>query len=196
MEPWCTLAKVLRLGGEPMLTHVLRQFAPQADAVVISANAATAAFANLGAAFGAAVVADPLPGFVGHLVGVLAAMEWAAAHAPRIDLVASVAGDTPFLPLDLVECLADALRCEDADVALAASHGRDHPVMAVWRVILAPRLRSHLQSNADRSVRGFQAALRAVIVRFDGAPDPFLNVNSPEDLVRAHAHQPAWPAAA
>ena len=47
-------------------------------------------------------IADDVPDFAGPLAGILAGLDWAAAHAPDVADVASVPGDCPFLPRDLV----------------------------------------------------------------------------------------------
>ncbi len=69
--------KPLRLlGGRPLLDHVLARITPQVAAVVLNANGDPARFAG----FGLPVVADPLPDHPGPLAGILAGLEWAAAH--------------------------------------------------------------------------------------------------------------------
>ena len=54
------------------------------------------------AGFGLPVVADSVPDFAGPLAGILAGLDWAAAHRPDCPDVVSVPTDAPFLPRDLV----------------------------------------------------------------------------------------------
>src|SRR5579884_3152677 len=94
--------KALReLGGVPLLAHVIERLRPQVDALVLNANGDPARFA----AFGLPVVADSVADFAGPLAGVLAGLDWTAAHRPDCPFVVSVATDAPFLPRDLVRRL-------------------------------------------------------------------------------------------
>ena len=72
--------------------------------MILNANGDPARFASTGLP----VIADDVPDFAGPLAGILAGLDWAAAHAPDIDYVASVPGDCPFLPKDLVARLHEA----------------------------------------------------------------------------------------
>ena len=83
---------LLRLGDQPILTHVIERMRPQVDHLVINANGPPERFA----AFGLPVVSDPIDGFVGPLAGVLAGMEWARDNVPEAKWIATIACDTPF----------------------------------------------------------------------------------------------------
>ncbi len=165
---------LLRLHGQPILSHVIARVAPQVEALAISANGDPARFA----AHALPVLADPLPGFPGPLAGILAGMDWAAGLG--IDRLLSVPGDTPFLPGDLVA------RMQQATFPMAASEGRAHPVVAIWPVALRDRLRQAL-IDGERRVGRFAAECGAERVDFTDAPDPFFNINTPEDLATAEA---------
>ncbi|RST85112.1 molybdenum cofactor guanylyltransferase MobA, partial [Aquibium carbonis] len=115
--------KPLRLlDARTILDHVLHRFVPQCDGVVLNANGDPRRLE----AYGLPVVPDSVEGFAGPLAGLLAALEWAAAHRPDVSYVVTVPGDCPFLPRDLVARLAGARRAEAARVALAASGERTH----------------------------------------------------------------------
>lgn len=171
---------LLHLHGRPLLAHVIERLTPQVQALAISANGDPARFA----AFGLPVLADPLPGQPGPLVGVLAGLDWAAGLGA--DALLCVAGDTPFLPADLVAQLA-----APGGLAMAASPGPDgslrpHPTVALWPLTLRAALRAALDQG-ERRVGRWALEQGAVVVPFDGPPDPFLNLNTPQDLARAEA---------
>src|SRR5262249_43402227 len=116
--------KALRLlGGIPLLERVIERLQPQVDALVLNANGDPTRFAN----FALPVAADTVPGFVGPLAGVLAGLDWAASHRPDCPYVVSVATDAPFLPIDLVARLAEALDEAGADPPRAPPGGRSPP---------------------------------------------------------------------
>ncbi|ADZ71239.1 molybdenum cofactor guanylyltransferase MobA [Polymorphum gilvum] len=177
---------LLDLGGRPMLAHVLDRLRPQVERIVINANGDPARFA----AFGLPVVADPVEGFAGPLAGILAGMTHARRQCPQVRHVATVAGDTPFFPLDLVARLLAAAGGRQV-IALASSAGRLHPVFGLWPVAFADDLHAWLTGGQGGSVRAWAARHETVEVEFApvGAAghDAFLNANTPEDLDAACA---------
>lgn len=167
---------LLRLAGQPLVTHAQDRLEPQVERLALSANGDPA---RLGFT-GLPVLADPLG--AGPLAGVLAALDWAAPLGA--DAVVSVPVDTPFLPGDLVPRLWLA---GDGGLAVARCGDRLHPTCALWPVALREALRSALAAGAFK-VMAFAATHAAAEAPFPGGdPDPFLNLNTPEDLARAEA---------
>ena len=175
---------MLQLGGARLLDHVLARLGPQCGELAISANGDPDRFS----AFGLPVLADTLPDFPGPLAGVLAGLDWAAENGA--DAIVTAAADTPFLPRDLVARLADAAALRGVPIALAASPDetgapRRHPTFGLWPVSLREDLRAELSGGLRKIVlwterHGYATAL------FEASPfDPFFNVNTPQDMMRA-----------
>ncbi len=97
--------------------------------------------------------------------------------------------DAPFLPTDLVSRLHAGLTA-DAEIAVARSLGRLHPIIALWPVALADALEAWLAQADRHAVRSWLETRRWSAVDFAGEDgiDPFFNVNTPEDLALARAH--------
>ena len=172
------------LAGRTLLARIVERVRPQVGALMLNANGDPARFQ----AFGLPVAADAVGGFAGPLAGVLTGLEWALAHAPGAAFIATFACDAPFVPEDLVARLARAVADEDADMACAASNGRDHPVFGLWPVGLAADLRHALVEEDIRKVDIWTARYRLARVTFAADPlDPFFNVNRPEDFTAAEA---------
>jgi molybdopterin-guanine dinucleotide biosynthesis protein A len=170
---------MLRIAGITILERVLARLRPQCDGIVINANGDPARFATLGVP----VVADTVPGFVGPLAGILAGLEWAAAQRPDVADVASVPGDCPFLPADLVARLHAARRQEGRPLACARSGDWRHPVVGLWPVALRHDLRRALVEEDLRKIEVWTARHGVAIAEWPAKPvDPFFNVNTPEDL--------------
>lgn len=175
---------LIELDGKPLLDHVIARAAPQVDRLLLNANGDPARFQ----AYGLDVVADVVEGFAGPLAGVLTAMEWARDHAPDVAWVASFAADAPLVPADVVARLLAAMTEQGADMACAMSDGRTHPVMALWPVSIAKALRAALVDEDLRKIDRFTARYKTVHVDFPFTDvDPFLNINTPEDLTQASA---------
>ncbi len=175
--------KCLRdLGGRTLLRRIADVAAPQVDALILNSNSEPASFDG----YGLPVVPDSVGGRVGPLAGVLTGLEWARDRVPGCDWVASFACDAPFAPADLVVRLVEAVEQEGADMACAASDGRDHPVFGLWPVRLAAELRSAVTDEGIRKVDEWTARYSLARAAFATDPvDPFFNVNRPEDLAEA-----------
>lgn len=173
------------LGGRPLLAWVIERLAPQCATLVLSANGDADRFA----AFGLPVVPDhAIDRGNGPLAGLLAGLDWVAAHRPDAAAVATVAADMPALPGDLVQRLEGARRHAAVAVAAARSGGRPHPLAALWPVGAREVLRSLLRTDGCRRVRDGLERLGAVWVDWPATPfDPFHNINHPADLAAAAA---------
>ena len=131
---------LIEIGGRTILDCVLETMTPQCVQVILNANGDPARFAR----FGLPVVPDDIPDFAGPLAGVLAGLDWAAAHRPDLAWMVSVPGDCPFLPSDLVEKLHNARAAEGTPLACAKSGEWRHPVAGLWPVALRADLRRAL----------------------------------------------------
>lgn len=172
-----------RLAGRPLLDHALDRLRPQVAALLLNANGDPARFA----AWGLPVVADGLPGHPGPLAGILAGLDWAAAHRPDLAWLLSCPGDTPFIPHDLAQRLHAARAAAGTPVAWARSGGFDHPPVALWAVTARQAIREALQRD-ERAISRIGERLGCATAEWPDQPvDPFFNVNAPGDLVRAEA---------
>ena len=171
-----------RIGGRTILDRVVERMAPQCDGLVINANGDASRFAGPGLP----VIADTVEDNPGPLAGVLAALEWVAANRADARWVASVAGDCPFLPENLVERFHAARRAQDAELCVAESGGRTHPVIGLWSVGLRKELRRALVEEGVRKIDRWTARYRLATVAWPADPvDPFFNANTEEDLAEA-----------
>ncbi|KRB30913.1 molybdenum cofactor guanylyltransferase [Mesorhizobium sp. Root695] len=170
------------IAGRTILDHVIERLSPQCDELVLNANGDLARFAS----FGLPVLADTVADYPGPLAGVLAALDWAAENRPQTLWVVSVAGDCPFLPGDLVERFHRAQQDESAELAVASSGGRSHPVIGLWSVALRHELRNALVEENLRKIDRWTARYRLATVAWPLEPvDPFFNANTVEDLSEA-----------
>jgi molybdopterin-guanine dinucleotide biosynthesis protein A len=171
-----------RIGGRTILDHVIERLKPQCEGLLLNANGDSARFAR----FTLPVIPDTVGDYPGPLAGVLAGLDWTAANRPDAEWVVSVAGDCPFLPRDLVARLHEARRAEDAQLAVASSGGRTHPVIGLWGVGLREELRHALVGEGLRKIDRWTARYRLATVSWPTEPvDPFFNANTVDDLAEA-----------
>jgi len=170
------------IAGQTILARVVARLEPQCEGLLLSANGDPLRFASLGLP----VIADDVKDHPGPLAGILAGLDWAAAHRPNARWTLTAPGDCPFLPRDLVARLRQAVSVEGAELAVAASQGRSHPVIGLWRVALRGALREALVVEGLRKVESWTARFGVATVAWPAEPvDPFFNVNTGEDLVKA-----------
>ena len=171
-----------RVAGKTILSRVIERMTPQCQRLILNANGDPARFADTGLP----VIPDDVPDFAGPLAGLLAGLDWAAVHAPEVAYVASVPGDCPFLPRDLVTRLHQARAAAGQPLACARSGEWRHPVVGVWPVALRADLRHALTKEDLRKIELWTARHGVALADWPAAPvDPFFNVNTPEDAAAA-----------
>lgn len=165
---------LLPFGGAPLLSRVQGRLDPQVEGLALSANGDPERFAFSGLT----VLGDAGPERLGPMAGVLAGLDW--LHGQGATHLATVPVDLPFLPPDLVARLSRA-----GDFAVAECGGRLHPTCTLWPLRLRDPLARALAAG-ERRIGRWCAEAGAVRVVFPAAtPDPFFNVNRPEDLAEA-----------
>lgn len=165
----------LTLDDRPLIALLRDRLAPQVDAIAISANGDPARFA----AWPLPVLADP-PEHAnkGPLAGLAAGLAWAEQTGAATLLTIPV--DTPFAPPNLCAALSPA-------PAVACYRGRQHHLVAHWPVAFRPAFEHFLSQPSAYRVRDALTLCAARPVDFPGPFDPFLNINTPEDLAAARA---------
>ncbi|MFT3988371.1 molybdenum cofactor guanylyltransferase [Aestuariivirga sp.] len=170
-----------RMGAEKLLLPVgqrriidrLLSILPQP--VALNANGDPARFAGVSLP----VIADSMKDIGTPLAGLHAALLW--GEAQDVDAVLTVPSDCPFLPSDLAARLSAA-----GAPAVAASGGAVHYLTGLWPVTARASLES-LTARGVRRVRDWVEAVDARTVEWDARPfDPFMNVNTPEELAEAN----------
>ena len=175
---------LIEIGGETILERVLARLRSQCVRMILNANGDPARFAR----FGLPVVADDISDFAGPLAGILAGLDWVAAHAPGVEWIVSVPGDCPFLPRDLVQRLHEVRISNRTALACARSGDWRHPVAGLWNVGLRADLRRALAEEGLHKIEIWTARHGVAIAEWPDQPvDPFFNVNTPEDRNRANA---------
>lgn len=173
--------------GAPLAWHVLQRLQPQVGRVLLNANR------NLGAyeGFGVDVWPDAIGDYAGPLAGFLTGLE--QAQTPYLAVVPC---DSPLIPSDLVERLAQALVRDGADVAVAAIDEVDpadgscarrmQPVFCLLRCELLDSL-TRFVHEGGRKIDAWSARHRVVAVPFEDAT-AFANVNTMGELHRLEAN--------
>jgi len=168
-------------GQSTLLGHILKAAKAQVSPVILNMNGDPGRVAD----YDLPILSDQAPEHFGPLAGVCAGL----VHAQSLGAtqIVTFACDVPFFPNDYVSRLCKSKQQTNADVVYARSNGRDHPVMALWSVDMLERLRERLDQKHYKLLDWFKD-INAVSVEWPVTDvDPFMNINTPEDLEKAQS---------
>lgn len=167
---------LIPVNGRRLIDRVVARVAPQVDRLVINTNDDGRRFPGLDILH----IADIRKDIGTPLAGLHAGLHWARGEG--FDALLSAPSDCPFLPEDLVTRLAGA----SERAAIARSGARDHVLTGLWDCALADRS-DHVLGAGRHRVKDWVLDCGAVTVDWPSIPyDPFMNVNTPEDLAEAN----------
>ncbi len=167
-----------RIDGQTLLAHVIGRLQPQVDPLLLSCEGHTTAFE----AYGLPLVADLLQGYRGPLTGLYSALQYLQDKGRNNGLVLCPC-DAPFIPVNLVEVMLDALQGDTTAAVVISWHGELQPTFSMWQS-------HHLDVIHDMVVNQGKGGLKTVLNSISHRvvewapeePSPFFNVNTPEDL--------------
>lgn len=175
----------VRLGGRPLLAHVIARFAPQVALLALNAHGEAGRFAG----FAVPVFPDAATGTgaerQGPLAGLLAALHF--ARHQNFALLATVPADTPFLPQNLVQRLRGALAPRH-QLCLAQSPAGLEPLFGLWRTDALERVEAAF-AQGGRAIHRLAAALGHSTALFLDAAEAqmFCNINTRDELAQAES---------
>ena len=174
---------LIPLLDRPLLSYVLESISGHVAPIALNINTNLDKFSE----FGYEIIEDPIKGHLGPLAGILASLNWARRLNQK--WVMTLPCDTPFLPKNIVKEMIKLKNKElDVDLVVAQSKGYNHPVIALWKSDLNLKLEKALNEGI-RKIDIFTSSLKVAYVDFDKINndnfDPFTNLNSPLDLIKA-----------
>ncbi|WP_253273740.1 molybdenum cofactor guanylyltransferase MobA [Collimonas arenae] len=165
------------LGQQAMAAHVISRLAPQVSTLIINANRNQSSYA----AFGHPVWPDEQADFAGPLAG----LQTGLRHC-MTPYLATAPCDSPYLPLNLVQVLAQAMQHADADLAVATTVDertkaiQPQPVFMLLKSSLLTDLNDYLEAGG-RKIEAWYRRLNYSEALFSDA-DAFRNINTEEQL--------------
>lgn len=162
--------------GKPLIESAISRLKPQVSTILINANRSITKYAH----YGYPVLMDETPDFSGPLAGFAVGLK----HCKTPYLLTSPC-DSPLLPDDLAQKMADELESNNLELVFASSREDDGKI---WAQPVFCLMKSHLQDSLDTFLnkgdlkidRWFKE-LRSGTVVFEN-PQAFANVNTPEEL--------------
>jgi molybdopterin-guanine dinucleotide biosynthesis protein A len=169
----------LKLGGVSLIERILSRLRPQVEQVIINANGDPQRFHGLDCT----VVPDKLA-VETPLAGWQAVVDYGWRNG--FDAVLTVPSDAPLIPLNLVSRLEESGR--ETGAAIASSAGQLHHLTGLWSTAMAEVVTEKISAKGLRRVQDLGEILEISQAAWPTEPhDPFLNINTPEDLAMAEA---------
>ena len=166
---------LIMLGEQPMIKKVLDIFALQVGHIIINANRSHDEYTK----YGYPIISDELSGYHGPLAGMASALK--SINTPYM---VTTPCDTPFIPANLVERLADKLIEDNADICVADNGERIQPVFCLLKKELLSSLTQYLDQGERKIDRWFEQH-KLAIADFSDMPEAFDNINTPDDVEKA-----------
>ena len=166
---------LVMLNGKPMVEIIIDIIKPQTAKLLINANRNHDRYSQ----YDLELVADELSGFCGPLAGMASALK-----TINTDYMVTAPCDSPFIPLDLVQRLADALENKSTEISVAHDGERIQPVFCMLKKTLLQSLTDYLAAGERKIDRWFKQHDFA-IADFSDKPETFDNINTHEDVESA-----------
>ena len=170
------------IGGRTILARVVERLAPQCERLLLNANGDPARFASFGLpviADGSGIIRDRWLESSPRSIGPRPTGLLPNGFSPR-------RATALFCPGIWSHACARACWLKGAELAVAASKGRCHPVIGLWSVSLRDALRQALVVEGVRKVTEWTGRCRVATVAWAAEPlDPFFNANTVDDLAEA-----------
>ena len=118
---------------------------------------------------------------MGPLVGIVSCLEYLEKNEPHIKYLLSCATDAPFIPKNLAKKLFEGIKKDGSFISQAF----------IWKktscfCFVVSKFKKELFDAIKflqiRKIDTFTEKYKTSIVDFEQRPDPFLNINKPEDI--------------
>jgi molybdenum cofactor guanylyltransferase len=172
-----------RMGGQhkallhwrqrPFIAHIVERIQPQVEQLVINSNRP-----QLFTDCDLPIIADPFAEQRGPLAGILAGLNYSTTP-----LTLFVPCDNPQISTELVARLWNVLHHSNAEITYASTATDDHYLYVLMRSDLRDSVEEFLQRGKS-AVRQWYAQQSCSKANFDTEAASFVNINSPEDLIR------------
>ena len=132
------------------------------------------------------IIPDHIKGNLGPLVGVLTAMKWAKNSKENYKWIATFPSDTPFFDSSIIEKYKKKIIKNDSPLYFVRSDDKRHNIFGLWSLDLLDILEKDIVKNNFRKVEDWanKIGVKTINIKFKKF-DPFLNINTKEDLIEA-----------
>ena len=171
----------IKLGNKTLLEHVLSKINNKFNETLIVSSHPL----KIQTTKRITIIPDCFDDF-GPLAGVLSAMKWVKENQKSYQWIATFPSDTPFFETSIIEEYKKRIIINDSLLYFVKTNDKRHNIFGLWSLELLKILEDDLINNNFRKVEDW--ANKIGVKTIDIKPkkfDPFLNINTREDLEEA-----------
>ena len=171
-----------KLGSKSLLEHVIERVREKFQKILIISNKNP----KIKKMDYIDIIPDCIEGNLGPLVGVLSAMKWVKEKKSNYKWVATFPSDTPFFDNSIVEKYLEEIKNNQSPLYFIKSNEKRHNIFGLWSVELMDILEEDIVKKNFRKVEEWsnKIGVKTINIKFKEF-DPFLNINTKEDLIKA-----------
>ena len=171
-----------KLGSKSLIEHVISKVREKFKKILIISNKGI----KIEESKDIEIIPDHIEGNLGPLVGVLTAMKWIKEINESYKWIATFPSDTPFFDVSIVDQYKKEVAKNESSLYFIKSNEKRHNIFGLWSIDLLDILEKDLIKNNFRKVEDWanKIGVKTINIKFDKF-DPFLNINTKEDLSEA-----------
>jgi len=125
---------------------------------------------------------------LGPLGGVLTAMKWIKENNKSYKWISTFPSDTPFFKKKILNNFLEEIKDYEGKLFFINSNNTRHNIFGLWSIDLLERLEKDLD-NGERKVEMWanKIGVKSINMKFENK-DPFFNINTKEDLIKAEEY--------
>ena len=122
---------------------------------------------------------------LGPLGGILTAMKWIRENNKSYKWISTFPSDTPFFKKKILNNFLEEIKDYEGKLFFINSNDTRHNIFGLWSIDLLDRLEKDLD-NGERKVEMWanKIGVKSINMKFENK-DPFFNINTKEDLIKA-----------
>ena len=125
---------------------------------------------------------------LGPLGGILTAMKWIRQNNKSYKWISTFPSDTPFFKKQILNNFIEEIKSYEGKLFFINSNNTRHNIFGLWSIDLLERLEKDLE-NGERKVEMWanKIGVKSINMKFENK-DPFFNINTKEDLIKAEKY--------
>jgi molybdopterin-guanine dinucleotide biosynthesis protein A len=173
----------VKLGDKLLIDYILSEIVDEfKEVLLISNNKIKYNHSNK-----ISLVEDTKKG-LGPLGGILTAMKWIRQNNKSYKWISTFPSDTPFFKKQILNNFIEEIKSYEGKLFFINSNNTRHNIFGLWSIDLLERLEKDLD-NGERKVEMWanKIGVKSINMKFENK-DPFFNINTKEDLIKAEEY--------
>ena len=173
----------VKLGDKLLIDYILSEIVDEfKEVLLISNNKIKYNHSNK-----ISLVEDTKKG-LGPLGGILTAMKWIRQNNKSYKWISTFPSDTPFFKKQILNNFIEEIKSYEGKLFFINSNNTRHNIFGLWSIDLLERLEKDLE-NGERKVEMWanKIGVKSINMKFENK-DPFFNINTKEDLIKAEKY--------